>query len=614
MAVKDLNYNITGQGLLRTYMYPYTLELYEFLKRFKYDLKFHSTKQLGAIQYLLKGAHHTRYEYIFLQWTLIHQLKEQAKGLGLNSNNIGIDNLILPNIEKKPTGGEILQCLSLLTNMGHFPDTFSASKVWLHLLRKNTRGLRTGLKKGLKSADKKILDNIVDNFNIYDIHLVNALFLLERYRKVNGGNEIIDFSKKLIIEYIKGDNEELKKYWQIYKSIRKIAYVLMDSHYAPIPFNLDFSSIMLNLDRHQESLINNSSAFQKALEQMNIVLENSLYLDPNSLLVSNMRSEQILHNFRDIPLNEKLDRVSVVRDLLKPLNEKSDRVSAIFQKHDVLSFPEPDWDTNNVLDITYNEIDYYTSIFPFDLWEFEQKLNESLGSSLCRVSAAYPPSKNNFRLVFALKSNVANSKKITKALDIVKKVIEFNSDLKIKGFKTNNQAEDEFKSTLLKYLLSYSFGTEKEYILDFYFNKNLNGMPLFFGKGCIKVANHIQEYINTVKDELDADQIHELELTRDKIKNLNYRGLILAFLGSTKIRKPNESTVSCEFDGIVYLPYRQKKEFLFVIEAKNKPNGNTEAKTQLKKRLNQHLSSFLDYQLEDLGNKGAYAAITVKSK
>jgi hypothetical protein len=75
MTATDLSYNITGQGLLRTFMYPYTKELYEFLTRYDYDKKFHSTKQLGAIQYLLKGAHHTRYEYIFLQWTLIDQLK-----------------------------------------------------------------------------------------------------------------------------------------------------------------------------------------------------------------------------------------------------------------------------------------------------------------------------------------------------------------------------------------------------------------------------------------------------------------------------------------------------------------------------------------------------------
>ncbi|RAS76654.1 hypothetical protein [Priestia endophytica] len=614
MRAVNLSYNITGQGLLRTYMYPYTTELYEFLTKFKYDTKFHSTKQLGAIQYLLRGAHHTRYEYIFLQWTLIHQLKDKAKGLGLNSNNVSTDGLFLPNIGKNPTGSEILQCLALLTNMGHFPDTFSASKVWLHLLRKNFRNLRTGLKRGLQDEEKYLLDDMISNFDTYNIHLINALFLLERYRRVDGGNEIIDFSKKLIIEYINNENEQLKKYWKIYKSIRKIAYVLMDSHYAPIPFNLELSSIVLNLDHYQDSLIDSSSAFQKALEQMNIVLENSLYLDPNSLLVSNMRSEQISYKLGSLPIKEKIDKISVIRDLLEPLNEKSDGISAIFQKQDILSFPQPDWDINNVLDITYNEIDYYQSIFPIDTWEFERELTEALGVNSCRVSAAYPPSRKNFRLVFSIKNNVADTKKIYKALDITKQAIELDLDFKERGFQNNNQAEDEFKAKIFKYLLKYSFGFEKEYVLDYPITKKVNNVPLFFGRGSVNVSNLIQKYIDDVKDNLSTDQVHELKVVRDRIRDLNYRGLILAFLGSTKIRKANETTFSCEFDGIVYLPYRKKEEFLFVIEAKNKPNGSTEAKAQLKKRLKQHLPKTFDYQIDDLGNKAACASIFSKSK
>jgi len=122
MPSKFLSYSITGQGLQRTVIYPYTVLLYDLLSKYDYEEKFHSTKQLGAIQYLLRGAHHTRYEYIYLQWTLIHQLKTQNKGLGLGSENksLNIDG------EENPTNAELLQCLSILTNMGHFPDTFSS--------------------------------------------------------------------------------------------------------------------------------------------------------------------------------------------------------------------------------------------------------------------------------------------------------------------------------------------------------------------------------------------------------------------------------------------------------------------------------------------------------
>lgn len=148
MSTQQLTYNISGQGKLKKFMYPYTNKVYNFLSYYNYDYKFHSTKQLGALQYLLKGAHHTRYEYIFFQWTLINEFKDKGTGLGLNSNNINNKDLYLDSIERKPSPAELLQCLAILTNMGHFADTFSASKLWLYLIRNNVNGFRTGLKKG----------------------------------------------------------------------------------------------------------------------------------------------------------------------------------------------------------------------------------------------------------------------------------------------------------------------------------------------------------------------------------------------------------------------------------------------------------------------------------
>jgi hypothetical protein len=535
-----------------------------------------------------------------------------TKGLGLNSRNINIEGLNISTQGKKPTGAELLQCLALLTNMGHFPDTFSTSKVWLHLLHKNVRGLRTGFKKGLKAEDKKLLDTVIENFDVYNVHLINALFLLERYRRVDGGNEVVDFSKKLLIEYMTGEHEELRKYWSIYKGIRKIAYVLMDSHYAPIPFNLDLSSIMLNLDRYQEAIINNSSTFQKALDQMNNVLENSLYIEPSSLLISSLRSNQIYQSFSDSSSIDQLDKVSNIKYMLEPVSKKSEDLSSIFQKNDEWAFPEPDWDNNNFLDITYSEVDYYKTIFPLNVWEFEQELNRSLGITSCIVSTSYPPSKNNFRLVFAVKENLSETKKISKSLDIVKKAIELDVDLKKKGFIKNNQSEDEFRSRLLKYLLSYSFGMKNDFTLDYPVTTKINEVPLFIGRGSVNVSNEINRYINIIKNDLNADQIHELEMTRATVLELDYRGLIMAFLGSTKIRKQKESTFSCEFDGVIFLPYQKKGNFVFVIEAKNKPNGNTEARTQLVNRLNSNLSNQLEYELNDLGSKGAYASISFR--
>ena len=100
-GAKELKYNMVGQGVLKTYLYPHTQALYDFLKINNYDVRFKNTNQLGSLKNHLMGAHHTRYEYIFLQWSLIHKLKESSKvGLSTINNKFGkistIINAIAP--------------------------------------------------------------------------------------------------------------------------------------------------------------------------------------------------------------------------------------------------------------------------------------------------------------------------------------------------------------------------------------------------------------------------------------------------------------------------------------------------------------------------------------
>src|SRR5690625_4026444 len=103
---KELQYNIASQGSLRTFLYDYPNELFKLLSEFGFEEKLHDMKQLGALQNYLRGAHHTRYEYMFLQWTLIHEMCQRNKGSGLGSN-LNQDYNHFKIGEKNPTEAEI---------------------------------------------------------------------------------------------------------------------------------------------------------------------------------------------------------------------------------------------------------------------------------------------------------------------------------------------------------------------------------------------------------------------------------------------------------------------------------------------------------------------------
>src|SRR5699024_10204169 len=126
---------------------------------------------------------------------------------------------------KNATKAEILQMLSILTNIGHLPATFTSSSVLLTLLNKNEDKFRTSLKSGLHNIDIKILDSLLKNNDVYKIHLVNRLFKLHRIdRRNEEARRIKDLSLWILREYILRENSGFVELWERYDLIRKVSY------------------------------------------------------------------------------------------------------------------------------------------------------------------------------------------------------------------------------------------------------------------------------------------------------------------------------------------------------------------------------------------------------
>ena len=394
-GAKELKYNMVGQGVLKTYLYPHTQALYDFLKINNYDVRFKNTNQLGSLKNHLMGAHHTRYEYIFIQWSLIHKLKESSKvGLSTINNKFGK----ISCIDKYPTNGEILQCLSILTNMGHLPGTFAASRTILNLLEENSNNIRTGYKQGLDSESKPIFNTVLDEFDVFKVHLVNAIFLMERYRRINNSSSYIDFSIKLLKSYLLRNDKSLKKLWSIYDGIRKLAFLILDSTYAPLPFNLSFESISTNISEIFDDIINEkNSDIINALNEINNIIEDSLYMSSESLLTVANYAEKLNSNFKEI--NVDCRKLSIVRDLLEPPQKTFNKFTTVFQEYSEVNIPERKWCKDAILELKYMDIKAFKELFPknFVKWENESMCN--IGNAY--VASGYLNKKNTFKLTIA---------------------------------------------------------------------------------------------------------------------------------------------------------------------------------------------------------------------
>src|SRR6266566_717804 len=246
----DLSYNLPGYGLIQPTLFPYAGAVWQFFDEAGHIERLRRTNQLGALRNLFPGAHHTRYEYVIAQLALISELCKRRRGqnpvapLGSKRTDFGT----LPAIGKAPTGGEVLQCLAILANVGHLPQTFASQRAVIRHLRSNAGAARV-FRLGMPREDRTTFDAILGRFQLYKFQYLVALFLLERYRRRRDGHEIADFCQALLRSYmaLPTMDEALLALWELHRSVRRVTYLALDSLYTSVPFSLEFASIFLSL-------------------------------------------------------------------------------------------------------------------------------------------------------------------------------------------------------------------------------------------------------------------------------------------------------------------------------------------------------------------------------
>lgn len=114
-------------------LYPYATELYNELDRIGIIDRIKEIPQLGVIKVKKKFAK-TRFDYMMLQLYLHKLIKTNLQGdLRYTYNNYinskeFREDYIYPNKKHKPSMGDIFQLLTIVYNVGHFYNTFTASR------------------------------------------------------------------------------------------------------------------------------------------------------------------------------------------------------------------------------------------------------------------------------------------------------------------------------------------------------------------------------------------------------------------------------------------------------------------------------------------------------
>ena len=602
LSLEIENYHLPGVGTLEVRLLPYTEHIINFLDHYGHIKKLHETNQLGSLRQLYQGAHHTRYEYVFLQWAIADSLSEKPENL---SNQIGLscEQTKLPKINqlsKHASGREVLQSLSLLTNIGHFKETFAGSRTLLCLLKRDVN-FRSSFRKGLDTSVRKMFDECLNSMNEYKIHLFVALFLLERDKRPRQYGECVAFCRDLLARFLRGEEESqsLSSIFRLFDAIRKTAYLLIDSHMSSTPFKVDSSSVFgsslaYRIYEEEDPVLNN------ALNDMERILQNYVYMNASALLASQQCTERQLKKLDGLCFSKG---IKSVHDLIGS-QSKSD----VFNSLENLDYNHT-WDKKKVAEIEFKSLPYkfVDGILGNDLYEISRSLQERIGRKYCLVGCQTSADNELFKIAYGISEKIAPDL----CFEVRKRTVaeSLKIELSIRERDNESKTHENNANRLLTFLLNGLFVDNLRVVLDY---RKVAGRenPFIVSRGVNSAKKQIDEYTESVEKMklLTEDEVFEVKKTTEVIKDIGCKGLTLTYIGSTKILKERETFA--EFDGIIVYP-TSKDVSIVIVEVKNKHNGTYQSEIRLRNTLEkQLLRSIFAYKINTI-QRAAYATISI---
>ena len=266
-------------------LYPYATELYEELDEIGIIERIKEIPQLGVVKVKKKLAK-TRFDYVMLQLYLHKLIKTHLQGElrytynnYLNSKEFRNDYVYL-NENNKPSMGDIFQLLTIIYNVGHFYNTFTASRAVIMMARENSDFREMVINacgdERYQSAAKRILESK----NYQRLHLLNSILILEHCNK---SKQSISVALEILYAYINEEllpeESKLKYAFAIFRNVRAVSYIAYDLQIAETPLTIDLCNekAMLLLLKELLSEYNDNQPSDHLVDSITKLLDDTVY-------------------------------------------------------------------------------------------------------------------------------------------------------------------------------------------------------------------------------------------------------------------------------------------------------------------------------------------------
>jgi anion-transporting ArsA/GET3 family ATPase len=278
--------------------------LYDFLDEVGEIDRLKNLDHLGDVREVIDGTRHSRFDYIALIFALIDNWAQIAKEIHAFSK-VEVE----PEIElgeRKLQGKDLIKCWALLLNIGHLDWTFPTKRILLEVL--HDKKLYTKLIEGIEDEEiKKKAKEILELRDYNHFYQILAYLRFKcLYEKYRDKIDEIWFKryewmlKKYIVDDFSDKVKESKiiHFKNLYRNVRRIAFLLLDSFYTPSGLNLS-PVLLFGNPELMLSIVFDEAEISNTLKFLNRQLYKSVYLNEKVLAI---------HSLYYSPLKEELLR------------------------------------------------------------------------------------------------------------------------------------------------------------------------------------------------------------------------------------------------------------------------------------------------------------------
>lgn len=597
--------------------------LYDFLDEVGEIDRLKNLDHLGIVREVIDGARHSRFDYIALIFTLIDNWDQKVDEIHAFSSV----KFKLEVGEKEVKGKDLIKCWALLFNIGHLEWTFFTERILLEVLfeeKLHTKLIENIDRKEIRKRAKEILE-FRDYSHFYQIlaYLRFDCLYKKNKDKINKEDKIWfeEVYKQMFKKYIvddfsdKVEESNLPYLKSLYRTVRNIAFLLLDSFYTPSGLNL---SPVLILDNPEliRSIFFDETEISNTLKFLNRQLYKSVYLNEKVLAIQSLYYEDLkkklkkriedLKNGIDICncdfVNKIYDELikDVIKEVKKDVKSKSKHIPIMrfeFEGDDLNKQLKEELYKPQLVEMNSN-LNCYKVVWktPLNFYVIQYNSNADKQSSIATLKESFDMVK---KFLIGIKDKDNGAGYIEHKRDVIEKIAKKYIAQALKIFFNSEDIRWEWKHT--SFLRSYFnfpdavmgftddvYGFYKENIIS-KFNKKHNETSESHGKK-----------MESIEKELEA-KLKVVEILNDGEESIKGKPDILCITISNLITySVHSGNQLMEVDGLILGLTTEKQLFICLIEAKS---SNKKAVKNLKSKICARIQDILEvYDISKISN------------